>query len=84
MRSAITRCSAKAPTSLLFTENETNAERLWGVPNPTPFVKDSINDCVVHGKIERGQSGAESGRKPPRIIKFNIPPGEIGSRFDCG
>ena len=25
---------------LLFTENESNAERLWGVPNATPFVKD--------------------------------------------
>ena len=37
---------------VLFTENETNVERLWGLPNPTPFVKDSINDCVVHGKID--------------------------------
>jgi Mannosylglycerate hydrolase MGH1-like glycoside hydrolase domain len=32
---------------LLFTENESNAERLWGVPNRTPFVKDGINDTVV-------------------------------------
>ena len=35
---------------LLFTENESNAERLWGVPNATLFVKDSINDYVVRGK----------------------------------
>ena len=34
---------------LLFTENESNAERLWGVPNPTPCVKDSVNDAVVSG-----------------------------------
>jgi len=40
-----------SPT-LLFTENETNTERLFGVPNTTPFVKDGINDCVVHGKRE--------------------------------
>ncbi|MBI4278025.1 MAG: glucosidase, partial [Armatimonadetes bacterium] len=33
---------------LLFTHNETNFARLWGVPNRTPFVKDSINDAVVH------------------------------------
>src|ERR1700730_3293780 len=26
----------------LFTENESNAQRLWGVPNRTPFVKDGI------------------------------------------
>ena len=31
----------------LFTENETNTQRLFGVPNATPFVKDSINDAVI-------------------------------------
>jgi hypothetical protein len=34
---------------LLFTENESNTQRLWGVPNRTPFVKDGIHDAVVHG-----------------------------------
>jgi hypothetical protein len=34
---------------LLFTENESNAVRLWGGANRTPFVKDGINDAVVHG-----------------------------------
>jgi hypothetical protein len=34
---------------LLFTENETNVERLWGVKNPTPFVKDSIQETIVNG-----------------------------------
>jgi hypothetical protein len=29
----------EAVSSLLFTENETNQERLFGQPNPTPFVK---------------------------------------------
>jgi hypothetical protein len=33
----------------LFTDNETNSERLFGVPNATPYVKDSINDHVVRG-----------------------------------
>ncbi len=32
---------------LLFTENETNARRLWDLPNPSPFVKDGINDAIV-------------------------------------
>jgi len=32
---------------LLFTENETNNERLFGTANPTPYVKDGINDFVV-------------------------------------
>ena len=35
---------------LLFTENETNTERIFGVPNRTPYVKDGINNYVVHGR----------------------------------
>ena len=35
---------------LLFTENETNAARLWGGTNRTPCVKDGINDFVVNGR----------------------------------
>ena len=29
---------------LLFTENESNANRLWGKPNPSPYVKDAFHD----------------------------------------
>jgi hypothetical protein len=36
--------------ALLFTENETNTQRLVGVPNRTPYVKDGINDYIVHGR----------------------------------
>ncbi|MBZ5513580.1 MAG: glucosidase [Acidobacteriia bacterium] len=35
---------------LLFTENETNLKRLYGVDNGSPYVKDGINDFVVHGE----------------------------------
>ena len=37
---------------LLFTENETNRQRLFGVENAAPFVKDGINDYVVHGRTD--------------------------------
>jgi hypothetical protein len=43
-------CEGEAP--LLFTENETNQERLFGAPNPTPYVKDGINNYVVHGHTD--------------------------------
>jgi hypothetical protein len=43
-------CDGKVP--LLFTENETNNERLFGMPNASPYVKDGINDYVVNGKAE--------------------------------
>ncbi len=40
---------ADGSAELLFCENETNNERLFGVPNGSPHVKDAINDYVVHG-----------------------------------
>jgi hypothetical protein len=41
---------AEGAPPLLFTDNETNAERLFGVPSASAFVKDGINDCVVAGR----------------------------------
>src|SRR5262245_56005247 len=35
--------------TLLFTENATNTQRLFGTPNSSPYVKDGINDAVVQG-----------------------------------
>jgi hypothetical protein len=40
-------CEGEVP--LLFTENETNHQRLFGQPNESPHVKDGINDYVVQG-----------------------------------
>ena len=34
---------------LLFTENDTNSERIFGTANATPYVKDGINNFVVSG-----------------------------------
>ena len=41
-----------SPT-LLFTENESNAERLWSVANASPYVKDGIGAAVVDGRPDR-------------------------------
>jgi hypothetical protein len=35
---------------LLFTNNETNTQRLFGSANRTPYVKDGIDNCIVHGQ----------------------------------
>ncbi|WP_405926607.1 MGH1-like glycoside hydrolase domain-containing protein [Streptomyces sp. NBC_00035] len=37
-------------TETLFTENDTNNERVFGSPNTVPYVKDGIDRCVVHGE----------------------------------
>jgi len=34
---------------LLFTENESNAERLWRQPNPSPYVKDAFHRYLISG-----------------------------------
>jgi hypothetical protein len=41
---------AEAGGEVLCCENETNARRIWGQPNPTATVKDGINDRVVDGR----------------------------------
>jgi hypothetical protein len=40
-------CEKEAP--LLFTENETNNERIFGTPNAGRYVKDGINNYVLYG-----------------------------------
>ena len=59
---------------LLFTENESNAQRLWNVPNRTPFVKDGINDAVVHGARERVNRD-RIGTKAAAHYAWTIEPG---------
>ena len=44
--------SCDGAAELLFTENETNTERLFGTPNRTPYVKDGIDSYIVHGRRE--------------------------------
>ena len=41
---------AEGATALLFTENETNNERLFHSPNRTFYVKDGIDSYIVHGR----------------------------------
>ena len=60
---------------LLFAENESNEQRLWGVPSPTQFVKDSINDYVVNGN-KNAVNPARVGTKAAAIYKIDIQPGE--------
>ena len=49
------------PVELLFTENETNRQRLFGAPNPEPYVKDGIDQAVVHGNA--GAVNSQRGSK---------------------
>ena len=60
--------------ALLFTENETNSERLGGPPNRTPFVKDGIGRSVTDGDLG-AVNGAQVGTKAAAHYQLNIEPG---------
>jgi hypothetical protein len=60
---------------LLFTENETNNERLFSSPNRTPFVKDGIGEFVI--KDHTGAvNPAKSGTKAAANYALVVPAGE--------
>ena len=66
-------CEGDVP--LLFTENETNTQRIFGVPNRTPYVKDGINNYVVHGQegAVNPEKKRDQGRGP---LPLTVKPGE--------
>ena len=64
-------------TELLFTENESNASRLWGQPNPSPFVKDAFHEYVISGKRD-AVNPAKTGSKAAAHYVLDVPAG--GSR----
>src|SRR5499427_1583919 len=57
----------------LFTENETDAQRLFGAPNAGPFVKDAFHEVVVHGR-EGADSSSGPGTKAAAWHRLQIPP----------
>jgi len=61
--------------NFLFTENETNMQRIFGVPNRTPYVKDGINNAVVHGQ-EGAVNPEKKGTKVAAHYKLSVKPGE--------
>jgi hypothetical protein len=59
---------------ILFTENESNAQRLWGQANPTPYVKDAFHEYVVGGKRETVNPG-KAGTKAAAHYSLKVPAG---------
>jgi hypothetical protein len=68
--------SCEGDVPLLFTENETNHERLFpGQKNESPYVKDGINNCVVQGRQEEVNPGKQ-GTKVAAHYKVNVGAGQ--------
>ncbi len=60
---------------LLFTENETNKQRLYGAANDTPYVKDGINETIVHGN-RNAVNPDRAGTKAAAHYHLTLQPGE--------
>lgn len=68
----------EAPDHMLFTENETNTDRLFQIPNPQPFVKDAFHAAVVGGDraLKEMMLKKGEGTKFAPLYEFGIAPGK--------
>src|SRR2546426_2034529 len=61
-------------SELLFTENESNASRLWGQPSATPYVKDAFHEYIISGRGE-AINPAKVGTKAAAHYVLDVPAG---------
>ncbi|MCL6436526.1 MAG: glucosidase [Leptolyngbyaceae cyanobacterium HOT.MB2.61] len=88
-------CDGVAP--LLFTENETNNQRLFDTPNASPYVKDGINNYIVHGQKDAVNPGSVGTKVSPhyqltvaagetKVIRLRLTkhaPAQVGDPFSA-
>ncbi len=58
---------------VLFTENETNSERLFHTSNLSPYVKDAFHSAVILNKDYEMFEEKKSGTKSSILYRFEIP-----------
>ncbi len=87
-------CEGMSP--LLFTENETNHQRLFGGQNSSQYVKDGINNFIVHGQqdaINPEKTGTKAsahyllkiGSKEAQVMRLRLTknaPDELSDPFE--
>ncbi|MBE3560169.1 MAG: glucosidase [Ktedonobacteraceae bacterium] len=59
---------------LLFTENETNMQRLYGVPASTPYVKDAFHEYLIQGN-HAAVNPARTGTKAAFLFQRELAAG---------
>ena len=63
---------------LLYTENETNNDRLWGLPNAGPYVKDAFHSYLIDGE-STAVNPQQRGTKFGAVHKLTVPPGQTSA-----
>jgi hypothetical protein len=67
--------SCEGSPELLFTDNETNDQRLFNAHNSSPFVKDGIGDYIVSGD-RNAVNPAQTGTKAAAHYRMAVPPAQ--------
>ena len=65
----------EAPDKHLFTENETNTEKVSDLPNASIFVKDAFHDAIIGGKNVKELSSRRMGTKFSPVYKLRVAAG---------
>lgn len=63
------------PGTLLFTDNDTNVEAIWGESNPAEYVKDAFHRRIVEGQVA-ATNPAEVGTKVGALVELELGPGQ--------
>ena len=69
------RFACKSAGEWLFTDNETNCERVFSEPNQRPFHKDAFHRYVVDGETS-AINPAQEGSKAARLLRHTLASGE--------
>jgi hypothetical protein len=69
------RLTMEGRPPLLFTENETNRQALWGLQNTSPYVKDAFHQYVIGGEVG-AVNPAQTGTKACALYRFDLAPEE--------
>jgi hypothetical protein len=73
-RLALEPTSGGAVPELLFTDNESNAARLYDAPSSRPYVKDAFHEYVIHGRSEAVRPEGY-GTKAAAYYRLEVPAG---------
>ncbi len=63
---------------VLFTNNETNTQRIFGLPNASPYVKDAFHDYVIHNRTD-AVNPQQEGTKTAAYYTSTVAPGDTWS-----
>jgi len=66
----------QAADDRLFTENETNFNKVNGAVNETPFTKDAFHDAVISGTNKTALSNKRAGTKFSPVYQLSLKGGE--------